>query len=200
MAQAGGIDAGDVVFHCSGALASGVLESAAERGALVASVHPMFSFADPAAAVESFAGTWCGVEGDAGALDDLRPAFAAIGAQTVDIDPAYKTVYHAAAVFASNYLVAVLDVALQAWQRAGIDEASALKMMAPLVRGTVENVLRGGPEKALTGPIARGDTATVERQYRAVSQWDAAHGDLYGHLRDVTGRLAGRRKRTAQEQ
>ena len=106
-----GRQAGAIVFHCSGALASNVLLAATQAGAFVASAHPIRSFADPAQVAATFDGTFCGVEGDPLALAFLTPALNAIGARPVPIDPAAKTLYHAAAVFASNYLVTVLDAA-----------------------------------------------------------------------------------------
>jgi predicted short-subunit dehydrogenase-like oxidoreductase (DUF2520 family) len=184
-----------IVFHCSGALASGQLQAARDAGALVASVHPIRSFADPAAVAAQFPGTFCGVEGDAAALDVLTPALLAIGAQPVAIDASAKTVYHAAAVFASNYLVTVLDAALRAYQAAGIPEPVARQMAQPLAAESMANVFRLGAAEALSGPIARGDFVTVERQRRAVAGWDAATGDLYQALVAPTTDLARRKGR-----
>ncbi|WP_300750497.1 Rossmann-like and DUF2520 domain-containing protein [Janthinobacterium sp.] len=186
--------AGTTVFHCSGALASTALLAATQAGALVASVHPIRSFADPAQVAASFDGTFCGIEGDAQALAVLTPALTAIGARPVPIDPSAKTVYHAAAVFASNYLVTVLDAALRAYQAAGIPEPVARELAQPLAMEAVANVFRLGAAPALSGPIARGDMATVARQQQAVQQWDGATGDLYAALVAPTTDLA-RRKR-----
>jgi predicted short-subunit dehydrogenase-like oxidoreductase (DUF2520 family) len=185
--------AGSVVFHCSGAKASSELEVLRRAGALVASVHPVRSFADPAAVAAAFDGTFCGVEGDAAALAVLLPAFAAIGARPVRIDPAAKTVYHAAAVFASNYLVTVMDAALRAYQAAGIPADVARELARPLATETLSNVLRLGPEAALSGPIARGDAATVARQHGAVAAWDGPTGVLYDALATATWDLARRK-------
>lgn len=185
---------GAVVFHCSGAKASGELAAAREAGALVASVHPVRSFADPAAVAADFAGTFCGIEGDAAALALLEPAFTTIGARLVHIDPAAKTVYHAAAVFASNYLVTVVDAALRAYAAAGVPEDVARELARPLATEALANVFRIGPAAALSGPVARGDFATVARQQDAVTRWDPATGRLYEALVAPTADLA-RRKR-----
>ncbi|WP_020655232.1 Rossmann-like and DUF2520 domain-containing protein [Massilia niastensis] len=188
---------GAVVFHCSGAKASDELAPARDAGALVASVHPVRSFADPEAVARDFAGTFCGIEGDAGALALLGPAFEAIGARLVPIDPAAKTVYHAAAVFASNYLVTVLDAALRAYVAAGVPEDVARELARPLATETLANVFRLGPAAALSGPVARGDFATVARQQQALGHWDAPTGSLYEALVAPTADLA-RRKREQQ--
>jgi predicted short-subunit dehydrogenase-like oxidoreductase (DUF2520 family) len=188
--------AGAVVFHCSGAKASGELAALRRAGAHVASVHPVRSFADPETVAAAFDGTFCGVEGDEAALATLLPAFEAIGARPVRIDAAAKTVYHAAAVFASNYLVTVMDAALRAYQAAGIPADVARALARPLATETLANVLRLGPEAALSGPIARGDAATVARQHDAVTAWDPATGTLYDALATATWDLA-RRKRAS---
>jgi predicted short-subunit dehydrogenase-like oxidoreductase (DUF2520 family) len=185
--------AGAVVFHCSGALASSQMQAAIDAGAHAASVHPVRSFADPQAVAAQFAGTFCGVEGAPQALALLLPALAAIGAQAVQIDASAKTVYHAAAVFASNYVVTILDAALRAYQAAGIPEAVARQMAQPLATESMANVFRLGAAAALSGPVARGDMATVERQQGAVAQWDAATGSLYEALVPPTAALARRK-------
>jgi len=184
---------GAIVFHCSGALASDRLQPAIAAGALVASVHPIRSFADPEAVAAAFAGTFCGIEGTAQALPVLTAALAAIGARPVPIDAAAKTVYHAAAVFASNYLVTVLDAALRAYQAAGIPEDVARELARPLAQETLSNVFRLGAAPALSGPIARGDYATVARQQAAVTAWDASTGALYEALIAPTAAVAARK-------
>lgn len=185
---------GAIVFHCSGALPSSVLQSVNKKGAFVASAHPIKSFSSAPVATVTFAGTWCGIEGDQEALEVLRPAFERIGARNVTIRTEEKLIYHAAAVFASNYLVTLLDVALQAYMKAGIPESVARELIAPLVKGTLDNVIRSGAEQALTGPIARGDFKTVEHQYRALSGWNKDHARLYKQMSVHTARLAARRK------
>jgi predicted short-subunit dehydrogenase-like oxidoreductase (DUF2520 family) len=184
---------GAVVFHCSGAKASTELAQLRDAGAFVASVHPVRSFADPEGVAASFDGTFCGVEGDGQALALLTPALESAGASIVPIDAAAKTVYHAASVFASNYLVTVLDAALRAYQAAGIPEPVARELARPLAGETLANVLRLGAGQALSGPIARGDALTVARQQAAVDAWDGPTGRLYAALAEATWDLARRR-------
>jgi len=185
---------GAVVFHCSGAKSSAELLEAQRRGAVVASVHPIRSFADPAQVAANFAGTFCGIEGDARALALLTPALEAVGARPVAIEASAKTVYHAASVFASNYLVTVLDAALRAYQAAGIPEEVARELARPLASESMANVFRIGAEAALSGPIARGDMKTVARQQQALNEWDEPTGSLYEALVLATTDLAKRRK------
>lgn len=182
LARSGVLRAGDVVFHCSGALTSGELRAAAQRGASVASAHPLKTFADPANAAETFAGTPCALEGAAFALQVLGPALEAIGGRVFEIDPGLKPVYHAASVIVCNYLTALLEVGARCYEKAGLSRKAAFEAMAPLVRETLDNVLRLGTVQALTGPIARGDHAVVARQLAALSAWDGRIGELYRRL------------------
>ncbi|MDK2124771.1 Rossmann-like and DUF2520 domain-containing protein [Parachitinimonas caeni] len=161
--------AGSVVFHCSGSQSSEVLLPAQQRGAVVASVHPLRSFADPAAAVAGFAGTFCACEGDAKAMALLGPMFDRIGARRFAIDPSAKVLYHAGAVFACNYLVALMDAGLACFEAAGVERSTAFQALKPLIDGTLANVGRVGTVAALSGPIARGDVATVDRQQAALA-------------------------------
>lgn len=184
---------GDVVFHCSGAKASLLLAPAAQASALTASVHPVRSFADPVQVAADFAGTICSLEGDAQALILIEAALQAVAAQTVRIEAEHKLVYHAAAVMASNYLVTLMDTVLATYQAAGIPLEMAQAMAAPLARLSLENVFSLGAERALTGPIARGDMALVEQQATALTQALPAAGALYQALIAPTQALAARR-------
>lgn len=198
LARSGNLGAGSVVWQVSGALPSEVLAPVRARGAQVASVHPVKSFADPAASVADFAGTWCGIEGDAGAVEQLGAAMTAIGGRLFAVDPRFKSVYHAGAVLSCNYLTALVEVGAMAYEKGGLSRETALKVMEPLVRGTVDNVFRAGTAKALTGPIARGDLPVVEAQLEALDRWDREVATLYRLLGRYAVRLS-RRKGVAAE-
>lgn len=195
LAGSGRLTTRSIVFHCSGALSSAALAAAAQAGAATASVHPVRSFVQPEQAVRDFAGTYCGTEGMSDAIDVLNEAFISIGAQMVPIDADSKILYHSAAVFACNYLVTLLDVAVHAYAKSGVPQDVALRMLEPLVRGTVDNVFRLGPPRALTGPIARGDMETAATQARAVASWNPEYGMLYEQFVTLTAELAARRNR-----
>lgn len=190
LGASGRLAAGNIVFHCSGALPSRELASAVACGAAVASVHPLKSFADPAAAVLSFSGTYCAAEGAAAALAVLVPAFERIGARVTGIDPAAKTIYHAGSVIACNYLTALLEAGVRCYEQAGFKRDDAQRMMEPLVRETLDNVFRLGTAQALTGPIARGDDKVVARQIEALAAWDPRIAALYKQLGGIAVDLA----------
>lgn len=193
LAHAGVLHANCVVFHCSGAKASSELQAAASAGAAIASVHPVRSFANADVLAEQFDGTICSVEGDDRALAILLPALQAIGAQTVTIKAETKLLYHAGSVFASNYLVTLMETALQTYQAAGIPADTARQMAEPLARQTLENVFSMGTVNALTGPIARGDMQTVALQQKKLNGWNALAGNLYQAFTAPTVVLAARR-------
>jgi predicted short-subunit dehydrogenase-like oxidoreductase (DUF2520 family) len=182
LAASGKVTPDDIVFHVSGATPSSDLKPVKDKGALVASVHPIKTFSDAEQAVQTFPGTYCGAEGDAGAIKVLKPAFETIGAKVFDIAPEMKPIYHAGGVFACNYLAALIEAAVRAHERAGIPRAASLEALEPLVRETVDAVFDQGPARALTGPIARGDTATVRRQLARIRDWDREIGKLYSGL------------------
>lgn len=190
------LHAGNIVFHCSGALSSRVLQAATGLGVKLASIHPIRSFADPVNVANDFSDTFCGVEGDPEALAVLLPALAAIKARTLAIDPSAKTLYHAASVFACNYPASLIDFALQAYVAAGIPEALALELAEPLVKESIANIFRMGPALALTGPISRNDMAIVARHQEAIDAWSQDAGKVYRALVEPT-KLLAQRKRAA---
>lgn len=186
------IRAGDIVFHCSGALSSAELEPLKQKGAFTASIHPLHSFAQPAQSITQFAGTHCAYEGDQEALDQLRPAFENIGARCFAIQ-GDKWLYHAASVIACNYMAPLLAASYEAFAAAGIDQKLADTLLQPLLSGTLDNIRQQGPANALTGPIARGDSDFVMQQWQALNNNNPDLGELYRDMAKHTNRLALRR-------
>ncbi|MES2950654.1 MAG: DUF2520 domain-containing protein [Pseudomonadota bacterium] len=181
-----------IVFHCSGAQGAATLAPLAALGWQVASAHCILSFASVPAAVQQFPGTPCALEGDASACAVLRPAFAAIGAQCFDVTSADKLLYHAAAVFATNFLPVLQASAEDLWRATGMPAGLIPALRASLLRNAVTNITALGPQAALTGPAARGDTAAITRQGTAVTAWDAQTGAAYDALSTLALRLAQR--------
>jgi len=168
IAAKGGFKAGGVVLHCSGALPSTILAPAAAGGAATGSMHPLQSFAADDFSRNPFEGVIFAVEGDSGALVLAREMAAALGAAPLTIRTEAKTLYHAAAVAASNYLVTLLGLAFRLLGEAGISGPAAFKALEPLIQGTLANVRSVGIPQALTGPIARGDVETVRRHVEEI--------------------------------
>ena len=183
-----------MAFHASGLLAASALFPLREAGFALGSLHPLRSAADPARAAAAFAATPCAVEGEAAATEALTDLVRALGGEPLSLDAAAKPLYHAAAVVACNYLVALEDAAAQLMAAAGLDPARGLQMLLPLVRGSVEALATlETPAAALTGPVERGDAATVERHLVALAR-DTPHLlPLYREMGRVTLALAERK-------
>lgn len=152
-----------IVLHLSGVLDVSVLNHLRPTGAALGSLHPLQSISDPTEAPQRLVGAAAAVEGDLRAQDVAAELAGAIGLTPVRLKPGSKSRYHAAAVFASNYLVALAATARNIMASTGVTDEVAWKMLVPLMRGTIENMASQGPEVALTGPVVRGDVATVRK-------------------------------------
>jgi predicted short-subunit dehydrogenase-like oxidoreductase (DUF2520 family) len=114
----------------------------------------------------------------------------AIGAQCFTVAADKKVLYHAAAVFATNFLPVLQAQAEALWRDSGVPDELLPQLRQTLLHNAVDNLLELGPAGALTGPAARGDTALVQRQGQAVAQWDATAGAAYRALSELARRLA----------
>jgi predicted short-subunit dehydrogenase-like oxidoreductase (DUF2520 family) len=157
-----------VVLHCSGALASSVLSSAKTCNAWTGSMHPLQSFASADYRTNPFKGIIVSIEGEDPAVKIAKTIAADLDGTAVTLLTKAKTLYHASAVVASNYLVTLLDLAVQLIQEAGINRQDAFDLLKPLVEGTLLNIEKVGVRKALTGPIARGDVKTVKKHIQEI--------------------------------
>jgi predicted short-subunit dehydrogenase-like oxidoreductase (DUF2520 family) len=165
-----GFERNAVVIHCSGALSSDILSSARASEAVVATLHPLQSFASIDQAVGLVPGSFCTIEGDKDALPIVRQIVEDIGGILREITAEKKTLYHAAAVAASNYLVTLIYLALELDKTAGLTSDTSYEALLPLIQGTLSNIGEKGIPGALTGPIARGDVATVSAHVKAIKQ------------------------------
>jgi pantoate--beta-alanine ligase len=175
-----------VVAHLAGALGLDVLAPHERR----ASIHPLVSLAGTA----GLQGAWFAVAGDPLARDVV----AALDGHAVEVPDAQRALYHAAACVASNHLVALLGQAERIAAAAGVP----LEAYLDLVRGTVENVAALGPAAALTGPVARGDWATVDRHLAALDPterpaYEAMASEASRLFRDSTGHAGRIAKKSA---
>ncbi|MDG5816483.1 DUF2520 domain-containing protein [Chitinispirillales bacterium ANBcel5] len=177
---------GTIVFHCSGYHSSSVLSSLKARGCLVASVHPVKSFADPAVASSTFSKTPCGGEGDSGALDLLKQAFEGAGGIFFEIDTESKKMYHAAAVLLCGGVVALLKAGSDLLCSSGLSSDQAKMLLNALTPETLNNALNHGFSAALTGPVARGDSATIRGELSELKKKSALYYDIYKALSGVS--------------
>lgn len=180
-----------IVFHCSGAHTAEALSYLADKGAKCASIHPVHSFADPDASIKQLAGCFCSVEGDKYALEQIKPLFESLNLNCLAINPKLKLTYHAAAVFACNYLSTLLDASAQCLNNAGIKHEQPLHILMPLIRQTLDNIENIGPQKALSGPVKRAETDLIKRQWQALDHCDTDIAELYAAMAKQTLSLAG---------
>jgi predicted short-subunit dehydrogenase-like oxidoreductase (DUF2520 family) len=186
-AQAGVAPGGCAALHLSGALSTDVLAPLHGVGYAVGSFHPLQAVADRWQAGDRFTGSAFALAGDRAAIAAGRRLASALGGQTFVVPPHLRPVYHAAAVLASNYLLALISSATRMMGRIGLGEDEAFRALVPLVRGTVENLEQLGLSAALTGPIARGDVDTVRLHLARLSDEERA---LYCQLGRELLRLA----------
>lgn len=184
------------VFHCSGALSSSELLALSQQGWSVASAHCLLSFANPRDALQQFSGTPCALQGDDRAVELLSAAFQEIGACCFPVLEKNKILYHAAAVFATNFLPVLQAAADQLWHDSGMPQDIAKKIRGTLLHNAVANILSRGPAGALTGPAARGDVELVLRQAEAVTAWDPPTGEAYRALSRLAATLASNQTQT----
>jgi predicted short-subunit dehydrogenase-like oxidoreductase (DUF2520 family) len=175
VAAGGALKRGAVVAHLSGALPAGILAGVRAAGGWQGCMHPLQSFANVENAIAALPSSFFFLEGDDEAVDVLRSLVVSLEGRPVRIDSAAKSLYHAAACAASNYLVTVVDYATTLMARAGVPPDVALPALLPLIQGTVRNLETVGLPDALTGPISRGDVGTVKNHLEALRR---APGDL----------------------
>lgn len=166
------------VGHMSGAHASSILDAAAKRGAAVFSLHPLQAFAQEDKALADLPHTWFSLEGDDARLAEIETLMARTGNRCLRLSPEGKPLYHLAACIFSNYLVTLMAHGMRVLEKSGIPPMEGFQAMRPLIEGTIANIARLGPARALTGPIARGDRSTVAHHLEALEA--VALGDLMG--------------------
>jgi predicted short-subunit dehydrogenase-like oxidoreductase (DUF2520 family) len=159
---------GQSVVHCSGAHSVDILEPARKLGAAVGSFHPLQTFADVDQAVENLPGSTFALEAEEPLLSMLKKLTSLLNGNWVELKPGDKVLYHAAAVFACNYLVTLVKLALDLWLDFGVSSKEATRALLPLLAGTINNIDKVGLPDCLTGPIARGDSGTIERHLSAL--------------------------------
>lgn len=169
LAAAAAVGPGTWVTHVSGALGLDALRSIAEAGARRLAIHPLQTFPDVTSAIERLPGCWIAVtaEDEEGFRFGER-LVADLGGRPFRLEDDRRPLYHAAAVFASNYLVVAAAEAESLLTAAGVPDAA--EALAPLERASLENVEALGPARALTGPAVRGDAGTIRRHLEALKQ------------------------------
>ncbi|WAX55637.1 DUF2520 domain-containing protein [Jatrophihabitans cynanchi] len=167
LAETGAWRPGQLVAHTSGALGIGALDPAAARGVLPLALHPVMTFVGRPEDIDRLDGALFGVTAD----DELRPVAESLvlemGGEPVWVPETARGLYHAALSIGSNHLVTIVADALGLLGDAGVETPS--RLLAPLVSASLDNALRLG-DGALTGPVSRGDVATVATHLRTLAE------------------------------
>jgi predicted short-subunit dehydrogenase-like oxidoreductase (DUF2520 family) len=183
-----------VLLHASGSRpAAEVLAPARGHVAGVGTMHPLIAVTDAPGAVENLEGASFGVEGDPAAVRRAAQLVRFMGGRPLHLTPEAMPLYHAAAVMASNYVVALADLARSLLVAAGIPEDDALAALWPLMSSAVRNLKEVGLPGALTGPVARGDVISVERHLESLAARSPAHLEVYQRLGREVLELARKR-------
>jgi len=161
---------GQAVIHCSGADSTETLLPAKKVGAVTGAFHPLQTFASVKHALENLPGTTFAIEAEGELKEDLKTMATALKGEWIELKAADKVIYHAAAVMACNYLVTLVKLADDLWQTFGIPREQATKALLPLIRGTLNNIENISIPQSLTGPIARGDTGTIQKHLTALKK------------------------------
>jgi predicted short-subunit dehydrogenase-like oxidoreductase (DUF2520 family) len=179
LSAASAIEASQVVLHLSGLHDRRALRALEGSGAALGSFHPLQTISDPTAAASRWRGAYAAIEGDARAVAEGRRLSGVLGLTPVEIPSSAKATYHAGAVVASNYVVVLAGIAARFAADAGVPAELAERIYLPMLRGAVENLQRQTPAAALTGPVRRGDVATLRAHLEAIPLEDRR---LYARL------------------
>ncbi len=182
-----------LALHCCGSIGPEPLAPLAERGVACGVLHPLQTVPSPEAGVEGLRGICWSITGEGEAAAWGREIAARLGGRVIEIAPEHRALYHAAAVMACNYFVAVEDAAVAMLEHAGVARQDALAALQPIVGQTYRNVFGSGPEKVLTGPITRGEAETVARHLQAVRALPENIRELFRTAGLYTVSLARRR-------
>jgi len=136
----------------------------------VGAFHPLQTFASVKEAIQNIPGSTFAIEAEKPLLSTLKDMAASLDGEYIELKSGDKVVYHAAAVIACNYLVTLIKLATDLWQTFNVPRKQATQALMPLLRGTLHNIETIGIPDCLTGPIARGDTGTIEKHLDALQK------------------------------
>jgi len=163
------------IFHMSGSLSSEIFEDIASHGAFGYSLHPLYPFTSN----NSYKGLSDAIFTIEGKEIAKVEGFLSVSKiNCFEIKAENKIKYHAAAVFASNYIVSLAKISKLLFLESGVPEGLVNKALYPLMLGAVNNIIDRGVENALTGPITRGDVGTIEKHREALRGFLGVYDEL----------------------
>ncbi|MEG0830196.1 MAG: Rossmann-like and DUF2520 domain-containing protein [Anaerovoracaceae bacterium] len=153
------------IVHCSGSLSSQVFTG----GQRICSAHPMMAISKKDTDLTQGVFT---LEGEPQAVDEVGKILKKCGNQVEVISKESKTKYHCAASIASNLMIALSQMSIRSMEECGFSQETSIKMLGPLMKANMDNLINLGPAKALTGPVERSDIQTVQKHLDVLSEGD----------------------------
>jgi predicted short-subunit dehydrogenase-like oxidoreductase (DUF2520 family) len=178
---------GKIILHTNGALDRSVLVPLEKLGAATGSLHPLQTFSKGAR--PNLKGSICAVEGTPKALSLARRISRELGCIPVLVAPGAKSAYHAAGALAAGHILGVMEAATQIMTKAGFSRREAVGALLPLTRQTLANFEKLGPGASWTGPLARGDFATVRKHQAALGRFPREYAQAYKALSQLAIRV-----------
>lgn len=181
---------GQIVVHTAGAHGIEVLAPAAAQGALALALHPVMTFTGRPEDVQRLAACSVGVtaaEGDEAGWSVAEALVVEMGAEPVRVPERVRPIYHAALAHGANHLITLVRDAVDVLERAGVQPAE--RLIAPLLSAALDNALRHG-DRALTGPVARGDVGTLRKHLHELAERAPEISDSYRALAERTAERA----------
>ena len=183
LVETGALHAGQFVAHPSGRYGTAVLDPARDVGAIPLAIHPVMTFTGTSVDLARLSDCPFGVT----APEAVRPVAEALvvemGGEPIWVPEEARALYHAGVAFGANFLMAVVLQSLELLRDAGMEQPE--RLMAPLLSASLDNALRHG-DVALTGPVARGDAATVAVHLREIGAVSPVAGAAYRALARMT--------------
>jgi len=186
-----------IALHTSGAFDRSVLSPLARRGASTGSLHPMQTFSGRGS--PRLNGVIFAVEGDRAALRAARQIARALGGIPVEIRGKNKPAYHAAGTLVAGHALALFEAATRTLTKLGFSRPRALQALLPLIRQMLDNYEWLGPRAAWTGPIARGDYATVAKHGKALRPYPREFNRAYAALALLSARVLSKQPAAARK-
>ena len=170
------------IVHTSGLLGTEVLEPARRAGARVGGLHPCGLFPDLEQALKVLPGATFGIMGEPPMLDTLKNFVATLNGTYIVLKSEDKPLYHVALAFASDFPMVCIKIATELFGKLGVPQDKALKMLTPVVRGTVEGMINLGFPNCFSCPVTRGDLNVIAKHVAALEEKEP---DLAGLFKEM---------------
>lgn len=180
-------------FHFSGSVTSEALEPLHKKGAAIGSIHPLQVFADPLKALETLPGVYYAIEGEDRAMELAVRLVDSLQGKLLLIPTGRKVLYHAAGVFAANYLTVLVGIVMGIMEEIGESPEDSYQAFLPLMVGALQNIEEFGVGGALTGPIVRGDAKTIRNHLKALDDLKPEWVETYKVLGQDAVEIAARK-------